>query len=112
MLAGETAPFGLFLENVLSGDYMKKNSDGKIAVYLLFLVLGIGFGLIAGGEFMRRLSNDSLITSSAKSHSSDTLSIPSGSIFDTVQYTKGVQENILDTRRNAIVNAPEKSLPV
>ena len=92
---------------------MKRNSDGKIAVYLLFLVLGIGFGLIAGGEFMRRLSNGQFNNLfGAKSHSSDTLinTIPVQS-SDTVQYTKGVQENILDTRRNAIVNATRKVAP-
>lgn len=92
---------------------MKRNSDGKTAVYLLFLVLGIGFGLIAGGEFMRRLSSGQFNNLfGTKSHNSDTLlnTIPVQPA-DTVQYTKGVQDDILDTRRNAIVNATRKVAP-
>jgi serine protease Do len=37
-----------------------RNSIGKASISLLFLVLGTGFGLIAGGEFMRRLYDHSL----------------------------------------------------
>ncbi len=92
---------------------MKRNSDGKTAVYLLFLVLGIGFGLIAGGEFMRRLSSGQLNNLfGVKSQSSDTLiSTVPVQPSDTVQCTKGVQEDIVDTRRNAIVNATRKVAP-
>ncbi len=92
---------------------MKRNSDGKTAVYLLFLVLGIGFGLITGGEFMRRLADGQFNKFFGKNnHTSDTLiANPSAQTIDTISYETGVQENILDTRKNAIVNATRKVAP-
>ncbi|HEX3019459.1 MAG TPA: trypsin-like peptidase domain-containing protein [Chitinispirillaceae bacterium] len=92
---------------------MRRSSDGKTAIYLLFLVLGIGFGLITGGEFMRRLSSGQLNHLFGKNiQSPDTLVNPTpvpGS--DSTVSENAVQENIFDTRRNAIVIATRKVAP-
>ncbi len=92
---------------------MRRNSDGKTAVYLLFLVLGIGFGLIAGGEFMRRLSSGQFNSLFVKEQPhADTLeSNASVRVADTTKPEKTVQQDILDTRKNAIVNATRKVAP-
>lgn len=92
---------------------MRRNSDGKTVVYLLFLVLGIGFGLIAGGEFMRRLSSGQFNSLFVKKQPhTDTLeSNASVRVADTTKPEKTVQQDILDTRKNAIVNATRKVAP-
>lgn len=91
---------------------MRKHSEGKAVIYLLFLVLGIGFGLIAGGEFMRRLSTGQLNNIFGKnSQNIDTVTTESNSSLIDSDSNLQAQENIINTRRNAIVAATRKVAP-
>lgn len=91
---------------------MRKHSEGKAVIYLLFLVLGIGFGLIAGGEFMRRLSTGQLNNIFGKnSMNIDTVTTESNSSLIDSDSNLQAQENIINTRRNAIVAATRKVAP-
>ena len=83
--------------------------DGKTSIYLLFLVLGIGFGMIAGGEFMRRISMGQFSFLFGSDEQVQTVTSQPNSISVANDSSPGtsvqVQNNLFDTRRNAIVTA-------
>lgn len=92
---------------------MRTRSDGKAVVYLLFLLFGIGFGVIAGGEFMKRLASGQFdrLFATKKSTIDTVESRPIEShMRDTVQIIQ-TQQNVQDSRQNAIVNATRKVAP-
>lgn len=86
--------------------------EGKTSVYFLFLILGIGAGLIAGGEFMRRIYNGDLPFISRSKASPDTVYVePQRSPFSD-QQTSGTVENDLSlSRKNAIVASTKLVAP-
>lgn len=89
--------------------------DGKTSIYLLFLVLGIGFGMIAGGEFMRRISMGQFSFLFGSDEQVQTVTSQPNSISVANDSSPGtsvqVQNNLFDTRRNAIVTATKSVAP-
>ncbi|HON09580.1 MAG TPA: trypsin-like peptidase domain-containing protein [Chitinispirillaceae bacterium] len=78
--------------------------EGKTSVYLLFLVLGIGAGLIGGAEFMRRLYSGSLPYVSNYTDAADTVyREPEPEKSFRSQETAVVQDDVNQSRKNAIV---------
>lgn len=92
---------------------MKIHSEGKSSIYLLFLVLGIGFGMIAGGEFMRRISNGDLQNLFGRHNQAADTTIIEKQVkqsHDEAQVSQA-QLSVSDTRKNAIVTATRKVAP-
>ena len=88
-----------------------KRSDGRIGIYLLFLILGIGFGLVGGGEFMRRLLSGELGSWSGRfARQQETRTIPASS-GSTALHQDQLQAELGLTRKNAIVSATRNVAP-
>ncbi|NLG17470.1 MAG: trypsin-like serine protease [Fibrobacter sp.] len=86
--------------------------EEKTSVYFLFLILGIGAGLIAGGEFMRRIYNGDLPFISRSKASSDTVYVePQRSPVSDQQTTGTVDDNLSLSRKNAIVASTKLVAP-
>ena len=86
--------------------------EGKASVYLLFLVLGIGAGLIGGAEFMRRLYNGNFQFFSNYTESVDTVyreSEPEKNYRR--QETAVAQDELNQSRKNAIVTSTRLVAP-
>lgn len=86
--------------------------EGKASVYLLFLVLGIGAGLIGGAEFMRRLYKGNFQFFSNYTESVDTVyreSEPEKNYRR--QETAVAQDELNQSRKNAIVTSTRLVAP-
>lgn len=79
-----------------------RQSNDKVWVYLVFLVLGVAFGLLAGGEIMRRiLRNNSQVTQTSPQNVNNQNTRTQS--FDTT--------TVMGSRHNAIVNATRTVAP-
>lgn len=89
-----------------------RSNQGKTVIYLLFLVLGIAAGLIAGGEFMRRLYNGEL--SFLFGAGKDTTSVENSGTSHAGSSDQGNHQVETDpgvSRKNAIVLATRSVAP-
>jgi len=83
---------------------MIRKSDGKAGIYLLFLVLGIAFGLISGGEIMRRI----LAAQASKTE----IGVQAQKTAQVVSLEKENPGNdLLLSRQNAIIAATRRVAP-
>lgn len=85
---------------------MLRSNQGKSVIYLLFLVLGIAAGLIAGGEFMRRLYSGEFPYLLGTQQGTTTVENVSSSASDSqIEMDPGA------SRKNAIVAATRNVAP-
>lgn len=80
------------------------NSIGKVWIYILFLLLGLSFGLITGGEIIRHI-----YSGFNRTDSNEQKNISSDKSTDSI--STHVQSDLLMSRSNAIVNSTRLVAP-
>lgn len=93
---------------------MLRSNQGKTVIYLLFLVLGIAAGLIAGGEFMRRLYNGEFSHLFGIGQDTTVVEHSSTAQASASEQGKNINQMEMDpgvSRKNAIVAATRSVAP-
>jgi serine protease Do len=91
-----------------------RSNQGKTVIYLLFLVLGIAAGLIAGGEFMRRLYNGEFSHLFGIGQDTTVVEHSSTAQASASEQGKNINQMEMDpgvSRKNAIVAATRSVAP-
>jgi serine protease Do len=91
---------------------MIRRSDGKTAVYIFFLVAGVGLGFLFGGRAIKRFVPLDLIPFARQTQSSDTISVQAHEEYmPSPPEDRRGNEKVTQSRNNAIVAATRAVAP-